>query len=106
VVNRLERQLILEALRRPGVEISSRLQRAIALETGAVALEAERPSLVHLAFGFRDAAQSGPLQGLPARRAQNFGASALQLAAWKGNPFICGRFCALLAHEPQRNPTL
>src|SRR5262245_45060100 len=43
-VHRFERQLVLKALGRPRLEIAGRLERAIALETCPVALEAQRPS--------------------------------------------------------------
>lgn len=49
-VHRLERQLVLEALGRSGLEIPGRLQGAIPLEAGAVTLKTERPSCVRSAL--------------------------------------------------------
>jgi hypothetical protein len=105
-VHGFERQLILKSLCRSGREIAGRVERAIPLEACAVALEAQPASLVGAAPYCPAVPQCGSFERPATRRAKRLGASALQFTARKGNPFICGGFCELLAHEPQRNPRL
>ena len=79
-IHRLEWQRALETLLRGGVEVSSRLEHPLAVELGAIALEAER--------GLPGGPTAPGPQLVPARLTQGSRPSAFELAAGKLNPFL------------------
>ena len=81
LIDRLERQDMLEPRIRRRVELAGRLERAVPIEAGTIALEAE------------GAAPSFEQRGqrlLPACWTENFWSSALELAAGKRCPIVVG----------------
>jgi hypothetical protein len=88
-VDRFERQRGLKSLDRRRVEITRGLQRPLAIETSAVALEAERTCRMRTGCArVKPAIQSHLLQSLTARGTQRLRAFALELAAREATPFV------------------
>jgi hypothetical protein len=88
-VDRFERQRGLKSLDRCRVEITRELQRPLAIETSAVALEAERTCRMRTGCArVKPAIQSHLLQSLAARRTQCLRAFALELAPREASPLV------------------
>jgi hypothetical protein len=88
-VDRLERQRGLKPLAGCRVEITCGLQRPLAIEVRAVALEAEGVGLPRAGPSHGEPTlQSHPLQSLAASLTQRFRAFAFELPARETNPFM------------------
>jgi hypothetical protein len=88
-VQRFERQRALKPFAGRRVEITRRLQRPLAIEIRAVALEAERSGRMPTRRTREETtSQSHSLQSLAARGTQRFRAFAFELAAREASPFV------------------
>ena len=86
-IDRLERQLRLEPRVRRRCPAPRSLQRALAVEIGTVALEAQQTGRAGSASGGA-IRRRVPFQRLAAAGTQRLRAFAFELPAWKRNPFV------------------